>query len=231
MDFTPFDQRGYPVTGAAQGYGEWAATYEASVSDAMDLRLLDRIACIEWPKVGRAIDLACGTGRIGAWLRGRGVGSLDGQDLTPAMLAQAEARGIYDELRTGDLREPSFDAGAYALAVTSLVDEHLTDLAPMYAEAARLLGDGGWFVNVGMHPQFMMTVGMPTHYHTASGEAIAIETHLHTFEEHVIAGVAAGLRLVELREGLIDDGFIAGKPKWAKLRGTPITVCGVWGVG
>jgi len=231
MDFKPFDQRGYPVTDAATGYGQWAATYEASVNDAMDLRLLGRVGCVDWSGIDRAVDLACGTGRVGAWLKGRGVDRLDGQDLTPAMLAQAESRGIYDELRTGDLREPSFDAGSYQLAVTSLVDEHLADLAPMYAQAARLLSDDGWYVNVGMHPQFMMTVGMPTHYHAAGGGAVAIETHLHTFEEHVVAAASAGLRLVELREGLIDDGFIAGKPKWAKLRGTPITVCGVWGRG
>ncbi|MCB9838932.1 MAG: class I SAM-dependent methyltransferase [Phycisphaeraceae bacterium] len=228
MDFSSFDQRGYPVTDAASGYGEWAATYETSVRDEMDLRLLERVRSVDWARVDRAVDLACGTGRVGAWLRGRGVGRVDGQDLTPEMLDRARARGIYTELRVGDLRGTPFECGAYTLATSSLVDEHLADLGPLYAEAARLLAPGGWFVNIGMHPQFMTTVGMPTHYHRDDGAAITIETHLHTFEEHVDAGVAAGLRLVEVREGLIDEEYVAGKPKWAGLRGTPITMCVVW---
>jgi len=228
MDFSPFDQRNYPVTDAASGYGEWARTYESSVRDAMDLRLLARVTAVDWSGVSDAVDLACGTGRVGAWLKARGVGRLDGQDITPAMLEGARARGVYDGLVVGDLRATPFAAASYDLATSSLVDEHLAGLAPMYAEAARLLRPGGWFVNVGMHPQFMTTVGMPTHYHREDGEAITIETHLHTFEEHVEAGMAAGLRLVEVREGLIDDGFIAEKPKWEKLRGTPITMAVVW---
>lgn len=228
MDFTRFDRRGYPVTDAASGYGEWAATYEASVRDEMDLRLLGRLGSVDWARAGRALDLACGTGRVGAWLKGRGVARLDGQDITPEMLERARARGVYEDLRIGDLRSTPYEGGAYGLVTSSLVDEHIAELAPMYAEAARLLAPGGVFVNVGMHPQFMMTVGMPTHYHRDGGEAITIETHLHTFEEQVEAGVGAGLRLAEAREGVIDEEYIAGKAKWERLLGTPVTVAWVW---
>jgi predicted TPR repeat methyltransferase len=104
MDFSRFDVRRYPTLAVQDGYREWASTYERVVEDEMDLRLLERLSAVDWDAGGRALDLACGTGRIGAWLRARGVHQLDGVDLTPEMLIQAEAKGLYDRLVQGDVR-------------------------------------------------------------------------------------------------------------------------------
>jgi SAM-dependent methyltransferase len=228
MDFARFDRRGYPTTDVATGYAEWAATYEDVVRDEMDLRLLERIETVAFGRAWRALDLACGTGRIGAWLRARGVAGLDGIDLTGSMLERARARGVYDDLREGDLRSTPFESHAYDLVTASLVDEHLPDPAPMYAEAARLLVPGGAFVVVGYHPQFLMTVGMPTHYHRPDGEAVAIETHVHLLSDHVLGATDHGLALAEMREGLIDDEYVGAKPKWERYRGTPVSFAMVW---
>ena len=65
MDFTPFDARHYRTLPVRDGYREWAATYDNGVLDELDLRLLARLAAVDWARVGRAMDLACGTGRIG----------------------------------------------------------------------------------------------------------------------------------------------------------------------
>src|SRR5262245_2247613 len=78
VDSRLFDKRGYPIVGAAHGYGKWAETYEATVAEGLDRPLLERIRSIDWPSVGRAADLACGSGRTGAWLKSRGVQHLDG---------------------------------------------------------------------------------------------------------------------------------------------------------
>ncbi|MGH9174212.1 MAG: SAM-dependent methyltransferase, partial [Vicinamibacterales bacterium] len=93
MDITPFDRRGYRTVSAEDGYTEWAATYEETVLDLMDLRLLERIASVAWSEVQQAADLACGTGRIGQWLTERGVPLIDGIDLTAAMLDRARTHG------------------------------------------------------------------------------------------------------------------------------------------
>ena len=34
--------------------------------------------------------------------------------------------------------------------------------------------------------------------------------------------------LLEMDERLIDDNFIAAKPKWEKLRNRPLSFCMVW---
>ena len=63
LDFADFDKRGYRTVDARVGYAEWAATYEDTVKDAMDLDLLDVID-VEWG--GTVVDLGCGTGRTGS---------------------------------------------------------------------------------------------------------------------------------------------------------------------
>jgi SAM-dependent methyltransferase len=227
MDFSKFDQRHYPTLPVREGYGEWARTYEDSVIDLMDLRLLGRLRTIDWPRAGRTVDLACGTGRIGVWLRKSGVARLHGVDFTEAMLDGARRKGVYDRLTLADVAATGLDSGSCDLATMVLADEHLADLGPVYREAARLLEPGGRFVLVGYHP-FFLVMGIPTHFDRASGEPVAIESHVHLTSDHIAAGLGAGLRLVEMIEGVVDDDWLAAKPKWQKHRHRPISFAMVW---
>lgn len=228
MDFSPFDTRNYPTLPVAEGYGEWAATYERTVVDLLDLRLLDGLATVDWRVVRRAADLACGTGRTGVWLKRAGVAAVDGVDLTPAMLEQARAKGAHDRLLVGDIRATGLEGGAYDLVTAVLVDEHLPDLRPLYAEARRLLAPGGRFVLVGYHPHFLM-LGIITHFDRAPGEPVAIASHVHLTSDHVAAAHAAGLRLDEMAEGVVDDAWETVKPKWhARYRQHPVSFAMVW---
>lgn len=227
MEFAPFDKRNYPVVSPSDGYAEWASTYEATVLDLMDLRLFARIESIAWSSADAVLDLACGTGRVGAWLRREGVRRLDGIDLTDAMLALAAPKRVYDTLRQGDVTATGLPDASYDLATQSLADEHLADLRPLYREVARLLRAGGQFVLVGYHPHFLM-LGMPTHFDRASGESVTVESHVHLFADHVAAAHAAGFTLQEMHEGVIDDAWIAAKPKWQGRRNHPISFAQVW---
>ena len=98
MEFSTFDARHYPVVAVREGYAAWVSTYEDVVQDEMDLGLLRRARAVDWPRVGRTVDLACGTGRTGRWLVEQGVRRIDGLDLTPEMLAIARERAVYDRL-------------------------------------------------------------------------------------------------------------------------------------
>jgi SAM-dependent methyltransferase len=227
MDFAPFDQRGYPTLPVREGYSAWAATYEEVVQDEMDLRLLERIQDVDWAGVERALDLACGTGRAGAWLRGRGVRRIDGVDFTPGMLEQARRKGVYDRLVEADVANTGLEAGAYDLILQSLADEHLADLGGLYREAARLAAPGAAFVLVGYHPHFLMT-GMPAHFNGADGRPVAVESYVHLASDQFKAAKAAGWRLAGFDEGVIDQAWIAKKPKWERWRHHPVSFCMVW---
>jgi predicted TPR repeat methyltransferase len=98
-------------------------------------------------RVGRCLDLGCGTGLAGAVLRAH-CERLVGIDLSSGMLAEARRRGCYDALIKADLLaaltlEPAGSAGLIA-AADALV--YVGELKPVLIEAARVLEPGGLFV-------------------------------------------------------------------------------------
>jgi SAM-dependent methyltransferase len=225
--FSLYDTRRYPTLPVREGYTAWAPSYEATVLDLMDLRVAEGLRSVAWAEIPEALDLACGTGRIGAWLKSRGAAAVDGVDLTPAMLERARERGVYRRLLQGDVAKVDLPDASYGLLVQSLADEHLPDLRPLYAETFRLAAPGGTFVLIGYHPWFLMS-GMPTHFDEAPGRPVAIESHVHLFSDHVAAALAAGWRLQEMAESLVDDAWVAAKPKWAVHLHRPISFAFVW---
>jgi len=227
MDFSHFDARNYPTLSVQDGYGAWASTYEENVLDAMDLRLLARIQTVPWKQQREVADLACGTGRTGGWLQQQGATALDGVDLTAAMLEGARAKGIYRQLSLADLRETPLETAAYDLVTVVLADEHLSDLAPLYQEGARIARPNGFFVLVGYHPFFLLS-GIPTHFNDVTGEPLTIQCYVHLISDHVQAALAAGWSLREMHEGLIDEEWLARKPKWEPYKYRPVSFALVW---
>ena len=193
----------------------------------MDLELLSRIESVAWASVSRALDLACGTGRIGAWLRSRGVSHVEGVDFTPEMMAQAETRNVYDTLHPADILDSGLPTATFDLVIEVLADEHIKDLAPLYSEAARLAKPAASFVIVGYHSHFLMN-GVPTHFDDQEGDPVSIEAYVHLFSDHVKAAHQAGWTLAEMDEGDVDDTWIALKPGWAKYEHQPVSFCMVW---
>jgi SAM-dependent methyltransferase len=227
MDHSRYDKRNYPIVDVREGYREWVQTYEQVVQDEMDLRLLEGLQTVDWSASREALDLACGTGRIGAWLKQHGVAAIDGVDVTPQMMEVARGKGIYRTLAIADVINTGLPDAAYDLCTQSLADEHLPELQPLYRESARVTGSGGIFVIVGFHPQFLMA-GVPTHFDRASGEPITIRSYVHLLSDHVKAAMAAGWSLLEMDEGLIDEAWLQKKPKWEKYLGQPISFVMVW---
>ena len=228
LEFSRYDTRRYPTVSVTEGYGDWSGHYEDTVHDEMDIALLDRLTTVTWGDVAAAADLACGTGRTGAWLDAHGAKSIDGVDLTPEMLDRARARDIYRSLRIADVADTGLPANSYDLVTQSLADEHLAELAPLYNETFRLLREGGHFVIVGYHPFFLLS-GVPTHFHRSSDdEPVTIRSYVHFLSDHVAAALTAGFSLAEMHERIVDDAWIAVKPKWAKYRDRPVSFAMVW---
>src|SRR5260221_12477159 len=103
MNHAIYDKRKYPIVEVRDGYGEWVRSYEQVVQDEMDLRLLDRLRTINWSEPQFVLDLACGTGRIGLWLKSRCSAYIDGVDITPQMLDVARRKGVYRNLHIADV--------------------------------------------------------------------------------------------------------------------------------
>lgn len=94
----------------------------------------------------RAFDLGCGTGLMAAALSNR-VASMNGCDLSPAMIDAAVRSGAYADLRVADVVEylASQEGRGCDLVVAADVFVYIGDLAPVFAQAGRVLEPGGLF--------------------------------------------------------------------------------------
>jgi predicted TPR repeat methyltransferase len=92
----------------------------------------------------RAIDLGCGTG-LAAAAFAKQVDHFTGIDLSPGMIKEARATGLYTELEVADmiegLRGKSDASANLVVAADAMV--YLADLSPLLAEARRVLASGG----------------------------------------------------------------------------------------
>jgi predicted TPR repeat methyltransferase len=130
-------------------FDTYAAEFDEDLTRNLGYRvpelLLETITAVAPGRRFDVLDLGCGTGLCGAQFRSI-ADTLIGVDLSPAMLAKAGARAVYDQLITGDLTavmhgyERSFD-----LLLAADVFIYIGDLSGTFAAAARALRPGGLF--------------------------------------------------------------------------------------
>jgi hypothetical protein len=70
--------------------------------------------------------------------------------------------------------------------------------------------------------------GIPTHFDRKPGQPVTIRSYVHLLSDHVKAAHPVGWSLLEMDEGLIDDAWLAKKPKWDVYLGLPVSFAMVW---
>ena len=110
-------ERAYDVKGPEDNrelYAEWAETYDSGfVVDSRYVypQQVAEVFCQGFAHLDQPVlDVGCGTGLVGAELAKAGVAVIDGIDLSPEMLAEAEAkshdgRPVYRQLIEADLTD------------------------------------------------------------------------------------------------------------------------------
>jgi len=91
------------------------------------------------------LDLGCGTGLGGAAFKDI-ANRLDGIDLSPAMIAKAKARGLYDNLAVADIETLAQTAQRYDLVIAADTLVYLGDLTPVFRAVSHALKPGGTFL-------------------------------------------------------------------------------------
>jgi predicted TPR repeat methyltransferase len=114
--------RGDAPEDVAALYAAWAATYETEIQDngyATPARCARALLRHTANTAAPVLDYGCGTGLSGLALRMAGFETLDGVDISPEMLAQAEAKGMYRRL-TRIAPDTGFDQIAEYETVTAI---------------------------------------------------------------------------------------------------------------
>lgn len=144
-------RRAYALTNLDDGmelYTEWASTYDRTMIEGLGYishrRLVD-VLCqhVLW-RDRAVVDIGCGTGLVGVELAVEGFTTIDGLDLSTAMIAQASDRGCYRRLVEADLtgRLPLDDHAYGAVVCNGTFTSGHVD-ASCLGEIIRLLEPGG----------------------------------------------------------------------------------------
>ncbi len=177
-------------------FDAYAPRFETALVDHLSYRgpaqlfkavLKVRVAAKKPAFFRRAIDLGCGTGLV-ATAFAKQVDRFIGIDLSPRMIEQARASGVYAELEVADMVEALAgkpDASAdLILAGDAMV--YVSDLAPVLAQVMRVLAPGG-------------LVAFTVETHDGSGVVIGGGLRYAHAASHVCEIVpAAGLTLAHL---------------------------------
>ncbi|MCK6442766.1 tetratricopeptide repeat protein [Elstera cyanobacteriorum] len=181
-------------------FNDYATRFDTELTETLNYRgpdvlraLLDQHA----PRPGlRILDVGCGTG-LSAVPFANIASEIIGIDLSPAMLAQAAARGLYREVIEGEAvatlaaRPPA--SADLILAADVLV--YLGDLAPFHAAAARVLGPGGRILaSVEAHPDSDANFSLHDGFRYRHG-ADALKRLLHAHSYRILALTPVTTRL------------------------------------
>lgn len=128
-------------------YEQWANSYEQDLLDVYGYRLPDTIAdhFVRWvAPPATVLDAGVGTGLVGTCLIERGFVDLVGLDNSPAMLREAEGKGIYRSLHQMTLGEPlGFESGEFDAVISAGTFTKGHAPASGLTELARVTRPGG----------------------------------------------------------------------------------------
>jgi predicted TPR repeat methyltransferase len=172
----------------------YAPAFDAALTGGLDYRAPDLLlravrAARSRMKFGTALELGCGTGLAGAAFRPF-CDWLTGVDLSPAMLAKARDKGLYDRLIADEmltfLAAEAEVSARYHLIIAADVFVYVYELASMSGRIARVLAPGG-------------LIAFSVETHDVDGVILRDTLRYAHGAAHVRAALAAGgLKLVSL---------------------------------
>ena len=215
------------VLSAREAYRLWAPSY----ADETAISFLDAelAADLTPPLEGlRLLDAGCGTGRR---LRGTGAALAVGVDLSSDMLKAGAGQGRGGEnieTLVADVRDLPLAGDGFDVIWCRLVIGHLPEIAPAYAELARVADRGAQLIVTDFHPA-AWAAGHRRSFRIGS-DVHEIEHYVHDLTAHRTAAEAAGWRLLEVCDAAIGPAVLpfyekAGRQAlYAKHLGLPVVL-------
>ncbi|WP_040548356.1 class I SAM-dependent DNA methyltransferase [Pedosphaera parvula] len=182
-------------------YNEWSQTYDADTNATRDLDQVVTRRVLGELKVESIIEIGCGTGKNTKFFADLGE-RVQAMDFSAGMLAKAkenfrEISNVTFSVADITKRWPCAERSA-GLVSCNLVLEHVNELSPVFAEAARALIPGGWFFVCELHP-FRQYQGTVANF-SRGEQKTQIPAFVHHISEFVKAAQSCGFTVKRLEE-------------------------------
>lgn len=197
----------------AMAYDLWASQYDSNDNLTRDLDASVVRAAPLLVQGRHVLELGCGTGKNTTWLA-ESAQHVVALDFSVGMLEVARRRVQASNVQfvQHDVRQSwPLDNSAVDLVIGNLVLEHVQDLAPIYAEASRVLRTGGQLFLCELHPYKQLAGSQARFSDHVTSETVLVQAFVHTTAEYVNGALAAGFTLQHLGEWY-DDGAAEGGP-------------------
>ena len=213
LGVSPYDgNRDHPLLQIDSAYEVWSETYDdaegrldrglyQAFEGATVRPLIDRL-----PR-GRALDLACGTGRH-AWYLCEAGHAVTGLDASAPMLSRARSKVPNADFIQGDMTALPFDDESFDSIVCGLALNHVSDLRQACIELARVLAPAGRAIISIPHPYMLGVLYWRTPVVDADGKRWStpeVEPNWHG--AYIEAFVSSGLTVRKC----LEPGFSAAE--------------------
>jgi malonyl-CoA O-methyltransferase len=181
-------------------YNDWSGTYDTDENLTRDLDQAVTRSRLGSRRFDSILEIGCGTGKNTVFLLEIGQ-KVQAVDFSEGMLEKAKGKVRDENVRFSlmDITQPwQFGEQAFDLIVCSLVLEHIRDLSPVFAEAARTLQPGGMFLINELHP-FRQYDGKKARFYREE-EKIEVDAFIHHISDFIRAAEASGFALAKLEE-------------------------------
>ena len=183
-----------------EAYEFWSRTYDEDRNLTRDLDEQITRQTLNDCRCKSILELGCGTGKNTRWLSGIAE-QVHAIDFSAAMIEQARKKYTLNNVMfiVADINQPWSIADASVDLVTcNLVLEHVGDLSFIFAEAARVLSEGGRCFVSELHP-FRQYQGVVARFER-NNERIEIPAFVHHISDFLDAAARNNLALSGLKE-------------------------------
>jgi malonyl-CoA O-methyltransferase len=191
-------------------YNEWSDIYDSNINRTRDLDAQVTRLLLKGQRFPSILEIGCGTGKNTEFLAQIGDAVL-AFDFSEKMLAKARQKVTASHVRFEqvDITQPwNCKDNSFDLITCNLVLEHIQDLNHIFAQAARTLRNGGWFLVNELHP-FKQYGGTKARFERGA-DVVEVDVFIHHISEFMHAAEGSGLRLLKFDE--VWHAEDAGKP-------------------
>lgn len=190
-----------------EAYNRWAEQYDDNANRTRDLNM-QCLRRADLPIAGaRVFEAGCGTGLNTDFLAAQ-AGQVVAVDFSEPMLERARARVDQSSVRfeVGDVtqRWPAEDDSC-DLVVITLVLEHVEDLAPVLAQARRVLCNAGLLYIAELHPYRQLAGGQARFTPEGSDREEFVPAWKHSVSEFASEAMRASFGLQRMAEPAFED--------------------------